>query len=79
MSTPKKIGGSASGTLPANTSRPASPINSELVNGSAVLAAALQKKMSRKRKITPVENEVSKIFTDENNLRATDITIIPDC
>lgn len=36
-------------------SRPVSPVvastSSELVNGSAVLAAALQKKMSRKRKV----------------------------
>lgn len=68
MSTPKKIGGSATGTLPANTSRPASPINSELVNGSAVLAAALQKKMNRKRKIIPVENEVRKLFIDKYSL-----------
>ncbi|KAI4499853.1 hypothetical protein M0802_005109 [Mischocyttarus mexicanus] len=42
-------------------SRPPSPnnINSEPVNGNAVLQAALQKKMSRKRKATCLENEDS--------------------
>lgn len=41
-------------TLPSipTTSRPTSPISgNELVNGSAVLAAALQKKINRKRKV----------------------------
>lgn len=36
-----------------SVSRPASPVSgSELVNGSAVLAAALQKKLNRKRKVS---------------------------
>lgn len=43
--------------LPAipNQSRPSSPVSgNELINGSAVLAAALQKKISRKRKVCGV-------------------------
>ncbi|XP_023315248.1 histone acetyltransferase Tip60 isoform X2 [Trichogramma pretiosum] len=42
-------------------SRPASPsvVHSEPVNGSAVLQAAIQKKMSRKRKATVMENDDS--------------------
>ncbi|XP_044727945.1 histone acetyltransferase Tip60 [Chrysoperla carnea] len=45
-------------------SRPSSPLGSSsdssgLMNGSAVLAAALQKKMNRKRKGTTIENEDS--------------------
>lgn len=43
-------------------SRPASPTlgndSSSLVNGGAVLAAALQKKMNRKRKAPSIDNEV---------------------
>jgi histone acetyltransferase HTATIP len=60
VSTPKKVQ-SATGPV----SRPASPVlmanvnNSELVNGGAVLAAALQKKINRKRKVTSTENEDS--------------------
>ncbi|CAD7087730.1 unnamed protein product [Hermetia illucens] len=56
VTTPKKFSHSVTG--PA--SRPTSPIslpNNDIVNGSAVLAAALQKKMNRKRKATVVENE----------------------
>ncbi|XP_055715274.1 histone acetyltransferase Tip60 [Phlebotomus papatasi] len=53
VTTPKK-----QPTVPTtgNTSRPVSPVtpSSELVNGSAVLAAALQKKMNRKRKLSTV-------------------------
>ncbi|CAG2058947.1 unnamed protein product [Timema podura] len=55
MSTPKKIGMGGSGTN--GPSRPGSPVGGELVNGSAVLAAALQKKMSRKRKGPSLEKE----------------------
>ncbi|KAJ8936780.1 hypothetical protein NQ318_008996 [Aromia moschata] len=41
-------------------SRPTSPVNnSELLNGNAVLAAALQKRINRKRKGPPLENEDS--------------------
>ncbi|GLV35829.1 Tat interactive protein 60kDa [Carabus blaptoides fortunei] len=40
-------------------SRPASPVAPELVNGSAVLAAAIQKKINRKRKGTSLDNEDS--------------------
>lgn len=43
----------------AEPSRPASPLAAaELVNGGAVLAAALHKKMNRKRKATVLESEV---------------------
>lgn len=43
------------------TFRPSSPVSStpELMNGGAVLAAALQKRMNRKRKAPSVENEDS--------------------
>lgn len=53
-STPKKVGGGNS------LSRPASPPSGPemQLNGSAVLAAALQKKMSRKRKGISLESEV---------------------
>lgn len=48
VTTPKKHGHSIAGGI----SRPPSPIpGSEMLNGSAVLAAALQKKMNRKRKV----------------------------
>lgn len=59
VSTPnRKIGGGGNLNVPHSTSsRPSSPINSELVNGNAVLAAALQKKISRKRKAPSVNNE----------------------
>lgn len=40
--------------------RPSSPVgNSDLVNGSAVLAAALQKRINRKRKGPSLESEDS--------------------
>ncbi|XP_060530634.1 histone acetyltransferase Tip60 [Cylas formicarius] len=59
VSTPKKllIGSGNNGTI----SRPSSPIlnNAELVNGNAVLAAALQKRMNRKRKGPSLESEDS--------------------
>jgi histone acetyltransferase HTATIP len=58
VSTPKKF---LAATGPV--SRPASPVQmpvtTELVNGGAVLEAALQKKINRKRKITGTENEDS--------------------
>ncbi|XP_063230339.1 histone acetyltransferase Tip60 isoform X2 [Bacillus rossius redtenbacheri] len=57
VSTPKKLGlgaGMGGGSVP---SRPSSPVAAELVNGSAVLAAALHKKMSRKRKGVSLESE----------------------
>lgn len=52
--TPKKLGGGNS------LSRPASPpvVPEMQLNGSAVLAAALQKKISRKRKGVSLESEV---------------------
>ncbi|XP_049875095.1 histone acetyltransferase Tip60 isoform X6 [Pectinophora gossypiella] len=50
-------------------SRPASPTlghdSSSLVNGGAVLAAALQKKMSRKRKANSLDIEVESVGEDE--------------
>lgn len=56
MSTPKKISIGSGGTV----SRPSSPINnSELLNGNAVLAAALQKRINRKRKGPLLENDDS--------------------
>lgn len=49
VTTPKKLIQSVS--IPT-TSRPTSPLSgNELVNGSAVLAAAINKKMNRKRKV----------------------------
>ncbi|CAG4952927.1 unnamed protein product [Colias eurytheme] len=49
-------------------SRPASPTlgqdSSSLVNGGAVLAAALQKKMNRKRKANSLENDVTTEASD---------------
>lgn len=35
------------------SSRPSSPVGPDLVNGNAVLAAAIHKRMSRKRKAAP--------------------------
>ncbi|KAJ8922803.1 hypothetical protein NQ315_007838, partial [Exocentrus adspersus] len=57
VSTPKKVQiGSGGGTM----SRPSSPINTpELLNGNAVLAAALQKRINRKRKGPTLDNEDS--------------------
>ncbi|XP_055603030.1 histone acetyltransferase Tip60 isoform X3 [Uranotaenia lowii] len=55
VTTPKRV-------IPVGErSRPASPVLPpvEIVNGSAVLAAALNKKISRKRKATSTENEDS--------------------
>ncbi|CAH2009132.1 unnamed protein product [Acanthoscelides obtectus] len=64
VSTPKKISIGGGGSVPpppmAVISRPSSPVNnSELLNGNAVLAAALQKKMNRKRKGPSLDNEDS--------------------
>lgn len=56
VSTPKKLHIGAGGSV----SRPSSPVaNMELVNGSAVLAAALQKRINRKRKGPSIESEDS--------------------
>ncbi|GJQ65470.1 Tip60 [Trypoxylus dichotomus] len=57
VSTPKKIHIGAGGSV----SRPSSPVSTgtELVNGSAVLAAALQKRINRKRKGPSLESEDS--------------------
>lgn len=58
VSTPKKIqiGSGGGGAI----SRPTSPVNnSELLNGNAVLAAALQKRINRKRKGPSLDNEDS--------------------
>ncbi|XP_071441083.1 histone acetyltransferase Tip60 isoform X1 [Hetaerina americana] len=62
VSTPKKLTLGAGGGA-CSTSRPSSPVlpSTELLNGSAVLAAALQKKMSRKRKTPSVEGEVGPV------------------
>ncbi|CAH0559996.1 unnamed protein product [Brassicogethes aeneus] len=69
VSTPKKaqIGSgpvvltqSQSANVSGAVSRPSSPVNNtELLNGNAVLAAALQKRMNRKRKIPSLESEDS--------------------
>lgn len=60
--TPKKI------IPPApTTSRPSSPVvNNELVNGSAVLAAALQKKMNRKRKAATLQTQISESVVEDS-------------
>lgn len=51
VTTPKRLNLPAASSMPTS-SRPASPVSgNELVNGSAVLAAALQKKINRKRKV----------------------------
>ncbi|KAK9712200.1 MOZ/SAS family [Popillia japonica] len=57
VSTPKKMHIGAGGSV----SRPSSPVSTtpELVNGSAVLAAALQKRINRKRKGPSLESEDS--------------------
>lgn len=55
VTTPKKLVPNSTGPLAANSSRPASPkseADNELVNGNTVMAAALQKKMNRKRKVS---------------------------
>ncbi|OXU25220.1 hypothetical protein TSAR_000271 [Trichomalopsis sarcophagae] len=69
---PKRDGSTAPGTGAATpkkliSSRPQSPtiVNNELVNGSAVLQAALQKKMARKRKANFLENEDSQDGTTQ--------------
>lgn len=53
VTTPKKLMLNMSAAILPNLSRPTSPVssNEQLVNGSAVLAAALQKKNNRKRKV----------------------------
>lgn len=53
VTTPKKLPLNISTAIIPNQSRPTSPVssNEQLVNGSAVLAAALQKKNNRKRKV----------------------------
>lgn len=53
VTTPKKLILNMSTSIIPNQSRPTSPVssNDQLVNGSAVLAAALQKKNNRKRKV----------------------------
>lgn len=59
VSTPKKVHIGGGGPI-GSTSRPSSPISgSELVNGSAVLAAALQKRINKKRKGPSMESEDS--------------------
>ncbi|KAF9807851.1 hypothetical protein SFRURICE_000632 [Spodoptera frugiperda] len=63
-STPKNALGVVAGEPRQLVSRPASPTlgndSSSLVNGGAVLAAALQKKMNRKRKAPSIDNEEPK-------------------
>jgi len=60
-STPKKSHIGSGISTSGQCSRPASPIlnNVELLNGNAVLAAALQKKINRKRKGPSLESEDS--------------------
>ncbi|RZF47713.1 hypothetical protein LSTR_LSTR005977 [Laodelphax striatellus] len=78
IGTPKKTVTSSGGQSQTTTtnreptscpsSRPSSPPhNSELVNGSAVLAAALQKKISRKRKATTSIDEKKPDLPVENS------------
>lgn len=53
VTTPKKHVTNMSTTIMPNQSRPTSPISGseQLVNGNSVMAAALQKKNNRKRKV----------------------------
>lgn len=62
VTTPKKHLSNSVGAHAANSSRPTSPkaeVDGELVNGNAVMAAALQKKMNRKRKVYKRNEELS--------------------
>lgn len=65
VTTPKKHH-SLAGT--GSVSRPTSPmpVNNEIVNGNAVLAAALQKKINRKRKLTPQAPPIAEV-PEENS------------
>ncbi|KAL3267139.1 hypothetical protein HHI36_011279 [Cryptolaemus montrouzieri] len=56
VSTPKKLHYSEVNSRPSS---PTPPVASEILNGSAVLAAALQKKINRKRKGPSLDNEDS--------------------
>ncbi|KAJ6631769.1 Histone acetyltransferase Tip60 [Pseudolycoriella hygida] len=75
VSTPKKHLLNMSTALLSNQSRPASPVSSNepLVNGSTVLAAALQKKNNRKRKTSTVP-DVPKASSVENTEDSEEIT-----
>lgn len=65
VSTPKKIHIGGGTTSTSTVSRPTSPVIPELVNGSAVLAAAIQKKINRKRKGNEVKHpgKYKKLYT----------------
>lgn len=61
VTTPKRFISNSMGPLGSNstTSRPASPkaeIENDLVNGNTVMAAAIQKKINRKRKVSIISN-----------------------
>lgn len=64
LQTPKKIGGGC----PLPSSRPCTPpppiTQTELLNGNAVLAAALQKKLTRKRKLPSIEVETVPVIPE---------------
>lgn len=61
VTTPKRFISNSMGPLGSNstTSRPTSPkaeIENDLVNGNTVMAAAIQKKINRKRKVSIISN-----------------------
>lgn len=72
VTTPKRhqlnISSGASVSNFGNISRPNSPqpassnTNSEIVNGNTVLAAALQKRISRKRKVSKPRHSIPNLF-----------------
>lgn len=61
VTTPKRFISNSMGPLGSNStaSRPTSPkaeIDSDLVNGNSVMAAAIQKKINRKRKVCEISS-----------------------
>lgn len=59
VSTPKKVIGTGGTGGQQSVSRPSSPVLGDIVNGSALLDAALQKQINRKRKGDSIESEDS--------------------
>lgn len=76
VTTPKRFVPNSIGQLGANSSRPTSPKNEndgDLVNGNTVMAAAIQKKMNRKRKVSVLRKKMTK-----KNLITNQYTMIKD-
>lgn len=77
VSTPKRFISNSTGPVGVNStsSRPTSPKaenDSDLVNGNTVMAAAIQKKMNRKRKVSIKCAEKGKPFDSNHATIATD-------